>query len=51
MVISLEKQIEDIDRGINAIVDAIQKGITSKSTQERLVKLENDKGRFRRKSY
>lgn len=43
VVISLEKQIEDIDRGINAIVDAIQKGITSKSTQERLVKLENDK--------
>lgn len=43
VVISLEKQIEDIDRGINAIVDAIQKGITSKSTQERLIKLENDK--------
>ena len=43
VVISLEKQIEDVDRGINAIVDAIQKGITSKSTQERLIKLENDK--------
>lgn len=40
---NLERQLKENERAIDAILDAIQSGITASSTQERLLKLEKEK--------
>ena len=39
----LKEELKTKDKAINAILDALEKGICTKSTQERLLKLENEK--------
>ena len=39
----LKGKLKTKDKAINAILDALEKGICTKSTQERLLKLENEK--------
>ena len=39
----LKSELKEKDKAINSMLDAIEKGIITKSTQERLLKLENEK--------
>ena len=43
LLTNLENQLKDKEKAINSMLDAIEKGIVTKSTQERLLKLEDEK--------
>ena len=43
VLIKLQEELKEKTRAINSMLDAIEKGIITKSTQDRLLKLENEK--------
>lgn len=43
VLVKLKQALKDKEKAINSILDALEKGICTKSTQERLLKLENEK--------